>query len=133
MYPISATYIEEKANGSAVIQVLRNEIPGVIAIDPEGGKVARIQAVSPQIESHNVFLPRTAGWVDDYIEEFAAITPDGGGLYWDQVDATSQALLKLTNSSRKLTWGRTSSKKPVIVDGPQVTFGRKIIHIGGRN
>lgn len=132
-YPVSATLIEDKANGPAVIQILRREIPGVIAVDPQGSKPARIQAVSPQIEAHNVYIPRNAGWVDDYIEEFAAATPEGGGMYWDQIDATSQALLRLTNNNRKLTWGREerSSRfnKP---DGPKITFGRKIIHIGGR-
>jgi len=37
----SATLIEDKANGSAVIEELSREVPGVIAITPDGGKVAR--------------------------------------------------------------------------------------------
>ena len=36
--------VEDKANGSAVIQVLRHELTGMIAVQPEGGKVARAAA-----------------------------------------------------------------------------------------
>jgi phage terminase large subunit-like protein len=46
--------VEDKANGPAVIQALRHDISGLVAITPEGGKVARAQAVSPQVESCNV-------------------------------------------------------------------------------
>jgi predicted phage terminase large subunit-like protein len=57
-YPGSlAKLIEDKANGSAVIQMLRHEIPGVLAVTPEGGEVARAMAVSPLIEAGNVYLP----------------------------------------------------------------------------
>ena len=41
--------IEDKANGSAVIQVLAREMAGILAVNPEGGKVARARAVSPLI------------------------------------------------------------------------------------
>jgi predicted phage terminase large subunit-like protein len=60
-----AKLIEDKANGSAVIQMLANEIPGLLPITPEGGKVARAAAVSPLIEVGNVFLPHPqfAPWV----------------------------------------------------------------------
>ena len=43
--------MEDKANGPAVISALRHDVTGLIAITPEGGKVARAQAVSPQVES----------------------------------------------------------------------------------
>ena len=39
-------------------QVLRHDIAGIIPITPEGGKVARVNAVSGAIESGNVYLPR---------------------------------------------------------------------------
>lgn len=41
--------IEDKANGSAVIQTLQREIPGIIGVNPEGGKIARAQAAAPSI------------------------------------------------------------------------------------
>jgi predicted phage terminase large subunit-like protein len=52
--------VEDKANGPAVIAALRHEVSGLVAITPEGGKVARAQAVSPQVESCNIYLPHPA-------------------------------------------------------------------------
>jgi predicted phage terminase large subunit-like protein len=88
----TAKYVEDKANGPAVIAMLRQEIGGMIAVEPEGGKVARVVAVSPTIEAGNVYLPRFAPWADAFIEECAAF-PTGAND--DQVDAMSQALLKM--------------------------------------
>lgn len=86
--------VEDKANGPAVISALRHEISGIIEVEPQGGKEARAQAVLPGIESGNVYLPHPeiAPWVMDYIEEWAA-APHGD--YWDQIDATSQALIRM--------------------------------------
>ena len=55
----------DKANGTAVIATLKHEIQGLIAVNPEGGKEARASAVSPQIESGNVYLPHPsiAPWI----------------------------------------------------------------------
>jgi len=88
-----AKLIEDKANGSAVIQMLTHEIPGLIPVNPQGGKMARAAAVSPLIEAGNVYLlhPQYAPWVDDFIEECAAFP---NGAHDDQVDAMTQALLR---------------------------------------
>lgn len=86
-----AKLIEDKANGSAVIDVLKKKVPGIIAVDPEGGKEARAAAISPEVEAGNVFVPLHAPWVADYLEELAAFP---NGAHDDQVDQTSQALLR---------------------------------------
>jgi predicted phage terminase large subunit-like protein len=88
-----AKLIEDKANGSAVIQMLAREIPGILPVNPEGGKVARAAAVSPLIEAGNVYLPHPAyaPWINDFIEECAAFP---NGAHDDQVDAMTQALLR---------------------------------------
>ena len=56
--------VEDKSNGPAVISGLRHERiranPGRIPITPEGGKVARAQSVSPQVENCNIYLPHPA-------------------------------------------------------------------------
>jgi phage terminase large subunit-like protein len=44
-----AKLVEDKANGPAVIQTLRHEIAGLIAVEPAGGKEARAQAAAPQV------------------------------------------------------------------------------------
>lgn len=86
--------VEDKANGPAVISTLKNEISGIIPVNPEGGKVVRAQAVSPDIEAGNVFLPAPAiaPWIHDFIEECAAFPNAAND---DQVDAMTQALSRL--------------------------------------
>jgi predicted phage terminase large subunit-like protein len=94
-WPKAATkLIEDKANGPAVIQELRHEVMGLIEVHPEGGKIARANAVSPQVESGNVYLPHPAiaPWVEDLLNETAAF-PNGS--HDDQVDAMTQALNRL--------------------------------------
>lgn len=88
-----ARLIEDKANGSAVVDVLRRRVPGMIAVNPEGGKESRAAAVSPEVESGNVFIPLHADWVSDFVEEHAAF-PTGAND--DQVDQTTQALLRFS-------------------------------------
>jgi predicted phage terminase large subunit-like protein len=103
----SLKLVEDKANGPAVIQSLRHEIPGLVPIVPDGGKVARAQAVSPQVESGNVYLPHPAiaPWVEAFVEECSTFP---NGKYDDQVDQMSQALNRLramvspTKSSRPM-------------------------------
>lgn len=87
-----AKIVEDKANGPAVIQYLKDEIPGLIPYTPQGSKVARVAAVSAEIEAGNVYLPENAPWVNDFIEECAAFP---NGLHDDQVDAMTQALIRL--------------------------------------
>lgn len=87
-------YIEDKANGSAIIEILSAEMDGIIPIQPEGGKIARANAVTPAIESGRVYLPRFSGFVTDFLDECAAFPT---GAHDDQVDAMSQALNRLTH------------------------------------
>jgi predicted phage terminase large subunit-like protein len=88
-----AKLIEDKANGSAVIQMLQHEIPGLLPVNPSGGKVARAQAISPLVEAGNIYLPHPeyAPWVNDFIEECVQF-PNGAND--DQVDAMTQAILR---------------------------------------
>ena len=97
-----AKLIEDKANGSAVIQMLSQEIPGILPVNPSGGKIARAQAVSPLVEAGNVYLPHPeyAPWVNDFIEECVQFP---NGAYDDQVDAMTQALLRW-NESQEVTY-----------------------------
>ena len=80
--------IEDKANGSAAIQVLRRKIPGIIPVNPEGGKVSRVNAISHVIESGNVHLPRTV-WANQFVEQCSSFPK---GAHDDMVDCMSQAL-----------------------------------------
>lgn len=89
-----AKLVEDRANGSAVIQTLQSKLAGLIAIEPDGSKEARAHAVSPQVESGNVYLPHPliADWVDDLMAECGAF-PNASDA--DQVDSLTQALIRL--------------------------------------
>ena len=111
-YPAKKTHtklVEDKANGPAVISALRRKVPGLTAVNPQGDKVARARAVAPDVEAGNVYLPgaanatetdydptRTPDWVKGLVEECAAFP---NAAHDDQVDALSQALLRLAGQS----------------------------------
>jgi predicted phage terminase large subunit-like protein len=84
-----------------VIQMLAHEIPGLLPVNPQGGKIGRAAAVSPLIEAGNVFLPHPdyAPWVNDFIEECLAFP---NGAHDDQVDAMTQALLRWHMAPRQI-------------------------------
>jgi predicted phage terminase large subunit-like protein len=86
--------VEDKANGPAVIAMLRRKVPGIVPEEPQGSKVARASAVSPLIEARNVWLPapELAPWVGGFVEECAGFP---NAAHDDQVDAMSQALNRL--------------------------------------
>lgn len=85
--------IEDKANGPAVIAVLKNKVSGLIPVEPLGSKEARVAAVSPEIEAGNVWLPANHPMVGDMVEE-AAFFPRG--THDDFVDAMAYAILRLS-------------------------------------
>lgn len=82
------TLVEKKANGAAIIQTLGREVTGFIAVDPEGGKVARAHAMLPAHEAGNWMLMDGAPWAHDLVSEWALFGP--GCEYDDRVDAASQ-------------------------------------------
>lgn len=90
----TAKYVEDKANGTAVINALSRTVPGLIPVEPDGSKEARAAAVTPFAEAGSVFLPapELAPWIGGFIDEHAAFP---NGVHDDQVDATSQALNRM--------------------------------------
>lgn len=95
--------IEDKANGPAVIDTLRREVFGIIAVEPDGSKLARAHAVTSVWEAGNVWIPHPdiALWIGSEqgshlvgtflaeILRFPAAAND------DQVDSMTQALRRL--------------------------------------
>lgn len=83
--------IEDKANGSAIIDTLSSKIPGIVAVTPDGGKEVRAAAVSPLWEAGNIYLPHPK-WmpgIDDMIEEMINFP---NAAHDDEVDSMTQAL-----------------------------------------
>jgi predicted phage terminase large subunit-like protein len=102
--------IEETANGPAIIDTLKHRLHGIKGVLPEGGKVARAQAVSPLVEGGNVYLPnpRPRGcllteraWVEEFVEQLT-IFPRGA--HDDDVDAFTQLLMRLRRRQSYLAW-----------------------------
>lgn len=85
--------IEDKANGPAVIQLLSGKVTGLIAVNPEGGKIARAHAASPVVESNNVYLPHPAlhAWVNTFVDSCAGFPNAAND---DDVDAFTQAMIR---------------------------------------
>lgn len=96
-----AKYIEDKANGTAVIDTVKDHVPGVIAISPTESKQARAFAITPECEAGNVWLPHPSicNWIDGFIEELAQFP---NSAYNDQVDACTQALMQSRNHMRQV-------------------------------
>lgn len=86
--------VEDKANGTAVINALRRIVNGIVPEEPHGSKEARAAAVTPLVEAGNVWLPspEIAPWIGALIEEAASFPT---GAHDDQVDGLSQALNRL--------------------------------------
>jgi predicted phage terminase large subunit-like protein len=115
----TAKYIEEKANGAAVIDSLRNEVDGLIAINPKESKESRAFSVTPEFEAGNVWFPDPSfcAWVDAYIESLASFPK---GPYDDDVDATTQALERL--KQRVKSYERAVAA-PLVTTGGKSNWG----------
>lgn len=92
-------FIEKKANGAAIITMLKGQIPGLIPFEPDkfGSKIARARAVSYVVTSGNVYVPHPDlnSEVIKFLDEctmFPNVKKD------DQVDAFVQFLLNIFES-----------------------------------
>nr|DAL14495.1 MAG TPA_asm: Large Terminase [Caudoviricetes sp.] len=94
----SGIYIEDKANGPAVITLLKKQISGIVPVNPVGGKVERVQAMLPLFAAGNVFLPSPELYpdIDDFVHELAGFPFASND---DRVDAATQALKELSEGA----------------------------------
>lgn len=94
-------YVEDKANGPAVIDALKGIVSGLIPVEPDGSKLARAHAVTHVWEAGNVWIPHPelAPWVKDLVAELTAFPAAAND---DQVDAMTQALRQLYPLFNKL-------------------------------
>lgn len=98
LYPqTSQILIEEKANGAAILQMLKDRIGySVVSTNPNGSKVARAAAISPWVEAGCVLVPSAESvWRTEFLGEVCAF-PRGKNN--DHVDAMSQALVRLSDN-----------------------------------
>ncbi len=90
--------IESAGIGKPLIQALREDstpgVPKPIAIKPDGDKLVRMEAQTAKIEAGQVFLPKDAPWLGDFLDELLAFPK---GRHDDQVDSVSQFLTWVGN------------------------------------
>ncbi len=97
--PISAVLVEDKANGPSVVAHLKEEIPGVIAVDPQGGKMARLVAASPEFQAGNWVLDRNGVWTHKVVEQLTMFPNCKAD---DIADAISQGSIWLQSHTYEL-------------------------------
>ncbi len=101
IYPfMKIKLVEDKANGSAIIDTLRHRIPGMIAYEPGGAnKESRLRSASWRFRAGNIYLPHESicPWIKEYVYELCAFPKAKKD---DFADATSQALLFIGGDSK---------------------------------
>jgi predicted phage terminase large subunit-like protein len=85
--PVRGVLVEDKANGPAIVQRLKVNLPGVIAINPEGGKTARMFAAAPEWQAGDWHVDRNAAWTEPFVDQ---ITMFPTAAHDDMADAMSQ-------------------------------------------
>ena len=92
-YHPSKILIEDTAAGTQLVQELKRDgLHQIVPVKAEGSKEMRMLSQTPAIEKGNVWLPREATWLKDYVHELAMFP---NGRHADQVDSTSQALKEM--------------------------------------
>lgn len=116
----NALLVEDKANGSAIIDSIKDKIKKVIAISPTESKEERAQAVSPMFDAGDIYLPHPsiAPWVEDFVNEMKVFP---NGKFDDQVDSATQAIKYLDD---------TSSHSLPPDNNQQQTFGKTFEKVG---
>jgi predicted phage terminase large subunit-like protein len=122
-------FVEDKANGPAVISSLKHEITGIIPSKPKASKTARAEAASPFIEAGNFYIPtqRLATIhpalvfdAEGFIDEHTAFP---FGAHDDQVDGTTQYVKEMYIDRGSVRVhspvGRTPTATPT---GPEKSF-----------
>lgn len=114
--PVCGVLVEARANGPAVIQRLKLNVPGVIEINPQGGKIARMFAVAAEWQAGDWLVDRLAAWTPGFVEQ---ITTFPNGRNDDMCDAMSQAAAWLLQRSMSIQTVRISNA----FTGEEIGFG----------
>lgn len=94
----STKLVEDKADGMAVIRMLRDQIPGLRAfrVSGRGSKSSRYRAVAPYWQAGNIWLPdetkilHAEPWIDEFIGEH---TTAPASAFDDQIDCSTMAIM----------------------------------------
>lgn len=94
--------VEEKASGSAMVNVMRDRGVGRLnpsnyrdLVHPQDKKAARAMAWSPMLLAGDLYLPDGVVWLDEWVTEFERFPK---GAHDDDVDAASLALIGMRDA-----------------------------------
>jgi predicted phage terminase large subunit-like protein len=109
-HQLSGTIIELAASGHAAYQLLHKHVPGMIGYKPgDRSKIARLSGIVPVVEAGNVWLPRSAPWLDAFLNEFNLFPASKND---DMCDGLAQGINYMNaRSTPKMTevhWGRAA-------------------------
>jgi len=119
--PFGEALIEDKANGTAVIDTLKREARGfaIREVSPLGGKVARANACTLEFEQGRVFLPRNHPELATYEKQLLGFPST---VHDDMVDATTQVLNFICGTGpmrvTTATYGYGSNSTPLQPEPP---------------
>ena len=111
MFKLRFTLVEDKANGTPVIELMKDKIPALLAFQAVDSKASRAQAAAPQFEAGNIWLPNKFSQdnrtyrstvvekLDTIVKEFQRFM--NGGKKDDIVDSAVQLVLHIGN---KVSW-----------------------------
>lgn len=123
--------VEDKANGTAVIDTLKEQISGLIPVNPTESKTARARAITPECEAGDVLLPYPGQpgheWVQDLLAELREFDH---GLHDDQTDALTQALRRLRTPGRG-RFGQPGNQSPPVQRNTTAAAATMTRPIGG--
>lgn len=95
---VNRRLVEDKANGTAVIDTLNRTVTGIHPVNPTNSKTSRAYAVTPECQAGNVVLPHPSmpgfEWVLDLLHELSNFPKAS---HDDQTDALSQALFDMSD------------------------------------
>ena len=80
---------------------MKVNLPGVIEINPQGGKIARMFAAAAEWQAGDWYVDRNAAWSEPFIEQ---ITMFPNAAHDDMADAMSQASAWLLQHRRGGWW-----------------------------
>ena len=120
-HSLNGTIIELAASGYAAFQLLQRKLHGVIGYKPEKSKVARASGIIPIVEAGNVYLPASAVWLEQFMNEFSLFPASKND---DMVDSLTMAINYMAQrtapSLTEVSWGRG-----IIL--PEEFYGKKTI------
>lgn len=88
---VVAVLVEDKANGPAVIDTLRERVSGLVPVDPRGGKISRAMACQADQESGALWLPHES-ILPEIVELVDELSMFPNAAHDDEVDALTQAV-----------------------------------------